>query len=145
MYLSSLNVISYILKKFKIEDVVLVGDFDKNFFKEMFDESIKDQVSFIAINSNVINFVDESCHLYNFASDSNLISLKNFQEYGAIFINDVPNWYTVYNELQIIDENNSNFPLVFVCNNKFPNKRRDSYLNLEDVPELYLHEFSNEL
>lgn len=73
-------------------------------------------------------------------NDKCLSVLPNLESFDAIFINDDPNWYTVYNELNIIKKLNSSFPLVFVCNNKYPHKRRDFYTNPEDIPEEYKNE-----
>ena len=37
------------------------------------------------------------------------------------------------------------FPLVFICNNKFPNKRRDSYVSPDNIPIDFINVYSDEL
>ena len=48
-------------------------------------------------------------------------------------------------ELNIIKKANQEFPLVFICNNRFPHKFRDSYINPKVIPQEYIHEYSDTL
>ncbi|WP_407454706.1 hypothetical protein [Methanobrevibacter sp.] len=121
------DVIPIILNRFKVKEIVVCGKFD---------EQILNQISECDVNS--IQYISKDFN--NNPKESSLTILPNLSNYDAIFINDDPNWYTVYNELKIIKETNkSNFPLVFICNNVFPHKRRDSYF----YPELIPKEFRN--
>lgn len=58
-----------------------------------------------------------------------------------MFIDGDPNWYTVYNELKLIEENNEKFPLIFVFNAKFPYAYQDAYYNPDDIPSEYRQEY----
>ena len=106
--------IPQILKIFKVKNIIFSGLTNENLITE-----IKNQDYTINQLTTKSNHIEE------------LLNLKN---YDAIFIEDDANWYTIFNELNIIKKNNDEFPLIFVCNNKFPNKRRDSYINPNEIP-----------
>ena len=100
--------ITTILKKFNIKNIILLGQPPK----EILEEILNNETEITAINhSNLKNI--------NTIIGHPLICLPKLENYDAIFINDDANWYTLYNELNIIKKTNENFPLVFVCNNKF--------------------------
>lgn len=125
-----LNTIPILLKNFKVKKVIISGLLDENLVNEIF----KYDADFIAITSN---FTHPKIKTIN---GNPLEVLKNQKHYEAIFINDDPNWYTVYNELNIIKKTNDEFPIVFICNNTFPHKRRDSYRNPKTIPQDYKQE-----
>ena len=132
-----LSIIPAILKKFKVNNIILSGIHDKNVLNQIVYHCDSNNASFTSIDSEVS---------YEGNFDENILNVLNsYAEYDAIFINDDPNWFTVYNELNIIKENNLEFPLVFICNNVFPHKRRDSYINPQIIPEEYQNEYSQEL
>ena len=128
------NIIPKILETFKIKKIVVSGL--KN--KDLFEEILNYENDIIEINLNKLDNIQS----INYNPLDALLSLKN---YDAIFIDDDANWYTVYNELNTIKNTNDSFPLVFICNNKFPNKRRDSYINPNTIPEEYRQEYTNNL
>ena len=134
----NLDIIPIILTRFKVTDIVISGSYDKNIFHQVFTYCDKNDVSFIAIDSN--ENINE-----NVIRDYPLNVLPNLNDYGAIFLNDDPNWYTVYNELKFIKKTNEEFPLVFICHNIFPHKRRDSYTNPNSIPKEFLNDFAKEL
>ena len=109
----------------------------------MVDEITYDQI-FKYCNEN--NFLDDLIDYYDleidYISKYPLNLLAELSDYDAIFLNDDPNWFTVFNELKIIKEMNEEFPLVFICNNIFPHKRRDSYINPEIIPIEFRKDFS---
>lgn len=119
-----LCVIPDILNKFKVLNIVVCGNVEVEIFN---------QITYYCneYNASLID-IDDECPLN---------VLPNLFDYGAIFINDDANWYTVFNELNIIKNNNEEFPLIFMVNNVFPNKRRDSYINPEFIPKERRNEF----
>ena len=127
----NIDIISDILEIFKVNNVVISGIKDVNLINNILNYN----ALFTHINTN-----DENCIL-----DNPLNALKKLENYDAIFIDDDPNWYTVFNELKIIKKTNKEFPLVFICNNNFPNKRRDSYLNPSNIPDKFRQKYSIEL
>ena len=118
------NVIPYILKTFKVKDIIISGVTDDI----LLDEILKYEANFTKIGPN----------------ENPLSTLPNIENYDAIFLDDDPNWYTVFNELNIIKESNKEFPLVFICNNHFPNKRRDSYSNPNIIPPEFRKKYAKE-
>ena len=132
-----LSIIPTILKKFKVKNIILSGIHDNKVLNQIVYHCDNFNASFTSIDSEVS---------YEGKFEENILNiLNNYNNYDAIFINDDPNWFTVYNELNIIKETNENFPLVFICNNVFPNKKRDSYINPNIIPDEYLNEYSKYL
>ena len=122
-----LDIIPIILERFKVKTIISTGIIDEETFKF------------------ILDFCDAN-NSSNFASDSKntLNELSQFENYEAIFLNDDPNWYTVYNELNMIKQQNKEFPLVFICNNVFPHKKRDSYHDPDKIPKEFRNEYSRE-
>lgn len=60
-------------------------------------------------------------------------------DYDVVLMDGDHNWYTVYHELKIIEENSKNkkFPLVFLHDVGWPYARRDFYYNPKNIPEKY--------
>ena len=121
------DIIPIILNRFGVDDIVITGILDKKTLIQVFEYCNNHNVSY-----NLIDFKKE---------ESVLSVLPKFNNYSAIFLNDDANWYTVYNELKIIKENSKEFPLVFICNNNFPNKRRDSYINPSHIPDEFKQDY----
>lgn len=133
-----IDIIEMILNEFKIDNIVLSGLSDEKIVKIILDYCDKNDASYTAIDSKEYPQIDSiKGHTLNV-----LPTLGNFD---AIFINDDPNWYTVYNELNCIKKRNDDFPLTFICNDVFPHKYRDAYINPEIIPDEYLNDFSLKL
>lgn len=131
----SLDILPIILNRFKVHDIVISGLGDEKTVNHILQYCKLDGASYVAIDSK--NTFEK-----DFIQDYSLNVLPNLRDYDAIFINDDPNWYTVFNELEIIRDTNQEFPLVFICHNIFPHKRRDSYIDPYIIPEEYRNEFS---
>lgn len=70
------------------------------------------------------------------------LSLKRLallNDYDVILIDGDHNWYTVYNELKLIEKNfeNKKFPVIFLHEVGWPYGRRDLYYDPENIPEIY--------
>ena len=125
-----INMIPIILNKFKVNKLIICGLPDENVLNQILKYCDNKSISYIIIDQN---------KYYP------LKKLRNLNNYDAIFLNDDPNWYTVYNELTIINQNNEEFPLVFIINNIFPHKRRDSYMNPKIIPKEFVNSYSKVL
>lgn len=134
----NLNTIPIILNRFKVNNIVICGLPDESIVNQIFEYCDNDSKSCIAIDQN-------DGHTIDYIHDYPLNTLKDLNNYEAIFLNDDPNWYTVYNELNIIKKSNEEFPLVFICHNIFPHKRRDSYIDPEIIPKEFVNDFSKML
>lgn len=132
------DIIPIILNRFKVNDIVIKG---------FFEEEIMNQVLMYCNDNDVhysmIDLFENSDE--KMINNLSLDTLNNFTDYGAIFLNGDPNWYTIFNELNIIKEKNKEFPLVFICNNIFPHKRRDSYINPKVIPIEFLNDYTDHL
>ena len=133
------EIIEIFLDKFKVNDVVFNGLSNNNDLVEFVLKYCNDN----DINISLIDSKDTTSK--NVIKGDELSILQNFKDFDAIFINGDSNWYTVYNELNIIKKNNVEFPLVLICNNLFPNMRRDSYIDPKIIPSEFLNEYTDEL
>lgn len=145
----NLSIIQTFLTRFKAEKILAIGLSNELILDEIISYCNKSTTIYAIdpkINiSNLIGEEDELNKYFKYYADDSLNVLPTLNNLDAIFINGDPNWYTVYNELNIIKENHINFPIVFICNNKYPHKRRDSYINPDKIPKEYKNECCNEL
>ena len=151
-----LSIIPTFLTDFNVTKIVAIGLSNEAIIDEIISFCIKQNPTLYAIDPKIdikdlIKKYDKEDGENDFKDkieyfkDDSLNVLGQIKDYDAIFINGDPNWYTVYNELNLIKNSNLNFPLVFVCNNKYPHKRRDSYSDPEKIPEEFKNECCNDL
>lgn len=147
-----LSIIPTFLSRFKVEKILAIGLSNELILDEIISYCNKSTTLYaIDPKININDLIGEDDNLnnikeyINYFQDDGLNVLPTLKNLDAIFINDDPNWYTVYNELNIIKENHINFPIVFICNNKYPYKRRDSYSNPEKIPDEFKNECCNDL
>ncbi|MGF7118938.1 glycoside hydrolase family 99-like domain-containing protein [Methanobacterium oryzae] len=71
--------------------------------------------------------------------DLSLSRLPLLEDYDVILLDGDHNWYTVYNELKIIEKSfkGKKFPVVFLHDISWPYGRRDLYYNHENIPDAY--------
>src|SRR5688572_20995376 len=76
-----------------------------------------------------------------FHEDLSLNALPQIEGFDAMLIDGDHNWYTVYNELKLIErlceERSQDFPLVLLHDIGWPYGRRDLYYDPETIPEEY--------
>ena len=132
------NIIPTILNVFKVKNIVICGISDRIPLNMILGYCKDNGASYTAIDSK------DSLEK-NFIKGDILKELSKLNNYDAIFIDSNPNWYHVYNELKLVKQNNKEFPLVFIYNNIFPHKRRDSYINPDIIPDKFRNEYSREL
>jgi hypothetical protein len=74
-----------------------------------------------------------------------LESLPRIKEMDAVLIDGDHNWYTVSNELKLIEQTAADpdrFPIVLLHDVDWPHGRRDSYYQPEAIPSVYRHPFA---
>ena len=128
-----INIIPIILKRFKVKNIITC---------ELNDTKLMEEINNYSTNFKSINSNEKIKADFN---ETTLKILPKLNNYEAIFLDDDPNWYTTYNELNIIKKNNAEFPLVFICNNIFPHKYRDSYKNPDIIPDEFKNKFTKQL
>lgn len=72
--------------------------------------------------------------------DFSLNVLPKLKNYDAVLIDGDHNWFTVYNELKIIERNigaRGEFPMVLIHDTAWPYGRRDLYYFPKGIPPLY--------
>ena len=134
-----LEIIPIILNMFKVNNLVISGMPTNETSEQIF--------KFIGEKNIHYTIIEENKELNNmsFIKENPLNALPTLNNYDAIFLDDDPNWFTTYNELKIIKNSNDEFPLVFICNNIFPHKRRDTYSNPDCIPDEFKNDYSKTL
>ena len=70
-----------------------------------------------------------------------LVALPSIEQFDVVFIDGDHNWYTVFNELQLVEKLSKQIgqplPLVFLHDIGWPYGRRDMYYNPTTIPEAY--------
>jgi hypothetical protein len=75
---------------------------------------------------------------FRMMQDLSLNALPKIENCDAVLIDGDPNWYTVYNELKLIEKmalSNGKFPNVFIHDIEWPYARRDMYHFPETIPQ----------
>jgi glycosyltransferase involved in cell wall biosynthesis len=70
-------------------------------------------------------------------TELSLNRLPLLKDYDAILVDGDHNWYTVYNELKLIEGyfKDKKFPIIFLHDMGWPYARRDLYYNPENIPQ----------
>lgn len=82
---------------------------------------------------------------FELIEDLSLNVLPSLDDVDVILIDGDHNWYTVYNELKLIEKNytkSNKYPLVLFHDICWPYGRRDLYYNPETIPEEYMHPYA---
>ena len=76
-----------------------------------------------------------------FYKSLSLNAIPKIGRFDLVLIDGDHNWYTVYNELKLIEkcclQSSMHFPLVMLHDIGWPYGRRDLYYNPENIPEVY--------
>lgn len=82
--------------------------------------------------------------IFELHEDLSLSRLPLIDEYDAILVDGDHNWYTVYNELKIIQKTFylKPMPLIFLHDVSWPYGRRDLYYNPENIPLGYRQSYA---
>jgi len=84
--------------------------------------------------------------IFHFYRELSLQALPLIKRMDVVLIDGDHNWYTVYNELKLIENisyaNQAVFPLIFLHDISWPYGRRDLYYNPENIPSAYLHPYA---
>ncbi len=92
-------------------------------------------------NFDVDKLKNEFSDEVEFYYDLSLRILPFLDKFDIILIDGDHNWYTVYNELKMIENiynNTNNYPLIILHDICWPYGRRDLYYNPDTIPKEYL-------
>lgn len=107
----------------------------------------KNKCKLISIDPFPDNCINELKYEYEneftLIRDLSLNVLNNIENAQVFFIDGDHNWYTVYNELMVIQNKSKEFfPLIFLHDVEWPYARRDLYYNPDDIPPEYTNEYA---
>ncbi|MDR1820053.1 MAG: class I SAM-dependent methyltransferase [Methanobrevibacter sp.] len=136
-----------IFKEFGIKNIVEIGSEGGGHTNKL--------INYAKNNNGIIYSIDpfpkydykdlESKYKNNFKQyvDLSLNVLPLLKNIDAVLIDGDHNWYSVFNELKIIDNDYEEFPLVFFHDTSWPYARRDLYYNPETIPDEFRHQYQN--
>ncbi len=125
--------------------IVEIGALDGNNTKKILDSI--DIESVLHVIDPCPSFISEK-----FGSDrikihnnTSLNILPKLPAFDVGLIDGDHNWYTVYNELRIIEQmhETKNFPFLILHDVSWPYARRDMYYDPSSIPEKYKHRYKN--
>ena len=125
------------------KNIVEIGSEDGINTKNILEYCLKNDAHLDAIdpfpNFDVDGFKQEYGHRFDFYKDLSLNRLPLLNDFDGILLDGDHNWFTVYNELKIIEEKfeDKDFPLIFLHDVGWPYARRDLYYNPDNIPPLY--------
>lgn len=79
--------------------------------------------------------------------NNSLRSIPKLGKFDMILVDGDPNWYTVYNELKLIEQNmleKSSSPIILIHNTYWPYARRDQYTYPDNIPVKYRKEYKKQ-
>ena len=82
---------------------------------------------------------EENEENFEFYKELSLSALPLLKDYDAILLDGDHNWYTVYHELNCINDSfkgKEKFPLILLHDIGWPYGRRDLYYNPENIPDV---------
>jgi hypothetical protein len=93
-------------------------------------------------------FVAQHEGLVSFYKDTSLNAIPCIPEVDVVLVDGDHNWYTVYNELKLIEERYDHdpdrLPLIFVHDTGWPYGRRDLYYDPSSVPEEFRQPYAKQ-
>jgi hypothetical protein len=138
-----------ILKEFHVKNIIEIGSRDGKNTRNLLDYCNKNNGHLICIDPlpqyDYKKLEEENPNSFKQYKDLSLNVLNKILNDGekidAVLIDGDHNWYTVFNELKLIDKCD-NFPLVFLHDVSWPYGRRDLYYNPDEIPKEYLQKIS---
>ena len=137
------NIIYPIIKKIDAQYIVEIGSESGTNTHNILEYCIENNARMTAIDPapqfDVDKLKKEYGDKFDFYQELSLSCLPLLKDYDVILIDGDHNWYTVYNELKIIEKifKDKEFPLVFLHDVGWPYARRDLYYNPENIPECF--------
>ena len=142
------TIIRPIIEGVKAQNIVEIGSDTGINTKNILEYCLDHDLHLIAIdpspNFDIEEFKIKYGDKFEFYQELSLNRLPLIKDFDAILIDGDHNWYTVYNELKIIEEkfNKKNFPIIFLHDVGWPYARRDLYYNPKNIPESFRHPYN---
>lgn len=142
------GIIKSIIEGLKPDTIIEIGVDKGENTKNILDYCSKNNCKLISIdpfpNNSVGELEYEYKNSFTLIRDLSLNVLSNIvEDASVVFIDGDHNWYTVYNELMVIQEKAKEiFPLIFLHDVEWPYAKRDLYYNPNNIPEEYLQDYA---
>lgn len=138
------HVIAPILNEIKPKKIVEIGAKDGKNTKKIITYCKENEAFLYSIDpiksEPVQLLLNEEC--FEFIQDISLNALYKLHDIDVVLIDGDHNWYTVFNELKLIEKNcGEKFPLILVHDISWPYGRRDLYYNPTLIPSQYLNPY----
>jgi len=93
---------------------------------------------------NIIELTEKYGFKFELKKGLSIDELPKIDNYDLVLIDGDHNWYTVYNELKLIQNKylQTTYPIIVLHDIGWPYGRRDAYYNPENIPEKYRHPFA---
>lgn len=135
------DIVKPIFKEFKVRNIVEVGSKGGDHTYKMIEYCSKTGGFLHSIDPgpeyDYKEFESKYHEFFKQYTDLSLNVLYKLNDIDAVLIDGDHNWYTVFNELKLIDESYEEFPIVFFHDISWPYGRRDLYYNPDEIPEDY--------
>lgn len=140
------NIIRPVLEKHEASKIVEIGCLYGNNTHQLVEYCYSKKGLLYAIDPfpqfDVDKIVEQYKDNFKLYRDLSLSVLPIVENFDAILIDGDHNWYTVFNELKIIEAKfPKNPPIIFVHDVGWPYARRDLYYNPENIPPIYRHPY----
>ena len=143
------NLILPLFNEFQPKYIVEIGCFKGDNTKNLLDYCLINDSKLIAIDPNPDpifdsdKFKDEFKDKFDYYKELSLERIPLLENFDAVLIDGDHNWYTVYNELKLIEKkfDNENFPLILFHDVSWPYARRDLYYDPSNIPSQYRHPY----
>ncbi len=137
------NIILPIIKNINARYIVEIGSYTGLNTQNILEYCMDHDAHMTAIDPlpkfDIDEFKTQYGDKFEIYKDLSLSRLPLLENYDVILIDGDHNWYTVYNELKIIEKKfkDKKFPIVFLHDTTWPYGRRDLYYNPENIPEAH--------
>ena len=135
------DIVKPILKEFNLINIVEIGSKGGEHTCKMIDYCYKNGGFLHCIDPNPeydYKTLENKYHkFFKQYIDLSLNILDRLENIEVVLIDGDHNWYTVFNELKLIDGFYDEFPIVFFHDISWPYARRDLYYNPDEIPKEY--------
>ncbi|MCM3616821.1 class I SAM-dependent methyltransferase [Sutcliffiella horikoshii] len=137
------NIVEPILNYRSAKSIIEIGVAGGHNTKNLIEYCSKKSSKYIGIDPFPLINIDDLKNKHDFITfykDISLNALPQIDEFDVLLIDGDHNWYTVFNELKIIEskvKNTNQFPLIFLHDISWPYGRRDMYYNPDIIPRGY--------
>lgn len=139
------SIIRPIFKSLLPKSIVEIGADQGNNTKNLLDFCIRYDAILYTIDPlpkfDVAAWREQYGECFTFFQALSLNAICQIENFDAVLIDGDHNWYTVFNELKLIEKRSQElgqpFPLVMLHDVGWPYGRRDLYYNPENIPAVY--------